>query len=285
MTTRYTDAWMRSQAQWYDDPDRFTVNTRPDEAHGDKSDAPPPLMMDAPVLQAGGDVLTDTIWENYQHLPPATLIDETPIEGQGNPAEVGHGFGGVFLPGASEAVLGAARGRDTGAARRATTTTPTYKFFSDAFFGFFTRGFDRPPITQNSGNPVFIRGINGHPVNNGPQGRPTAWTVNSDDEQISNSARKGDYEGSAVQRDFSPPHRVHGQFKMVEPDIVTIIGDVPPPDKPDTYASPFSTLQRFLPTRRRVRGIRRDPGPWDEDLQAMGPVLTMAQSVDGLVVN
>jgi hypothetical protein len=73
---------------------------------------------------------------------------------------------------------------------------------------------------------------------------------------------------------------------MVEPDIVTIIGDAPPPEKSDVYASPFSSLQKFMPTRRRPRGIRRDPAPWDEDLLAVTPVGVITPlGVDGMVVN
>jgi hypothetical protein len=273
---------LRSQGDWYDDPDRFTTpNANTDPAHGDKSDAPPPLMMDAPVLQDGGEIFTDAQWENYEHLPPATRIDETPVDGQGNPEATGHGYGGIFLPGASENALGAARGRDTGASRRATTTTPTYRMWHELWYGFFTKGFEPPPITTRpGGDPVLRRGINGYPDNDGESGRDGGWSVTP-----GASWRRGDYEGAAVERRFSPPNRTHGQFKMVEPDIVTIIGDVPPPDQHDVYSSPFSTLQTFLPKRRRVRGIRRDPGPWDEDLQAIGPVIGLSQTVDGMVVN
>jgi hypothetical protein len=279
MTTRFTDAWIRSQADWYGDFDRFTVSGPTDAAHGDKSDAPPPLMMDSPRAQSGGEIFTDTVWEDYDNLPPATVIDETPVQGQGVPEHSGHGYGGVTRIGASDAELAAARGRDVGAATRATTTTPTYKFFSDVFFGFFTRGFEPPPMATQPSSPVFVRGINSHASNNGPQGRPTAWSVDGD------GWKRGFYEGSAVDREFSPPRRHHGEFKMVEADIVTIIGDVAPPEKSDVYASPFSTLQTFLPKRRRVRGIRRDPGPWDEDLQAQeAGVITLA-GADGMVVN
>lgn len=281
MTTRYADAWARQSRDWYGEEERFTVSTPTDPAHGDKSDAPPPLLMDAPTLQGEGEVYTDADWEQYEPLPPATLIDETPVQGQGTPEESGHGYGGLTRPGASQGELGAARGRDVGAHKRQTTTTPVYQFWNEVFFGFFTKGYEPPPITQGANNPVFIRGINGHPVNNGPQGRPTAWSVDGD------GWRRGDYEGSNVDRDLSPPNRTHGEVKMVEADIVTIIGDQPPPPgQGDTYASPFSSLQKFMPKRRHVRGMRRDPGPWDEDLVAAPPAGEIAStSADGMVVN
>jgi hypothetical protein len=261
--TRYTGAWARSATQWYEDPDRFTVSGPTDPAHGDKANAPPPLMMDAPTLHDTGDIYTDAIWENYHNLPPSDPIDRTPAEGQGPPGESGHGYGGVFRITATDAELANARGRDLGASRRATQTTPVYKKHDETFFGTHTIGFDPPPITHISNNPGLIRGINGYPANDGSGGRPGSWRVNAP------SWRRGDYYQENVQRDFSPPDRRHGQFKMVEVDSVTIIGDQPPPDQWDPYAPPVSSLQRFLPWRRRVRGIRRDPGPWDEDMQAL----------------
>jgi len=278
MTTRYTDAWARTATEWYGDYDRFTVSGPTDPAHGDKSEAPPPLMMDAPILQSGGEIITDVVWEQFEHLPPSIVIDETPVQGQGTPEASGHGVGGLTTPGADIIDLAARRGDGYGADKRATRTTPVYRFFNETFFGYFTRGFEPPPITHGAVSPVYIRGINGFPANDGDGGRPTSWTVEAE------SWHRGEYESSNVQRDFTPPNRVHGQVKMVEPDIVTIIGDVQPPEQSDVYATPFSTLQRFLPTRRRVRGIRRDPGPWDEDLMAMesGGVIYPG-SADGMV--
>jgi hypothetical protein len=248
-------------------------------------------MMDASTAQDGGEIYTDAKWENWEQLPPSMVIDETPVGGQGVPAESGHGFGGDFTPGQDIGVLAAHRGVDLGAARRATQTTPTYKFFDDTFFGYFTRGFGRPPLANMPVSPVYVRGISGHALNNGPQHRPTAWTVNPDDEAINNGARRGDYEGSNVQRDFRPPRQIPSDMpgargnniKYVEADIVTIIGDAPPPHQSDVYASPFSSLQKFMPKRRKVRGIRRDPGPWDEDLQSLDLGVSQPSGIDGLV--
>jgi hypothetical protein len=282
--TRFTNAWARQQTDWYGDPDRFTVSSETDPAHGDKGEAPPPLMMDAATAQPGGEIATDVKWENYDHLEPSLTIDEEPVGGQGSPEATGHGYGGITQPGADIGILSAMRGRDRGAAKRKTSSEVTYKLFSDLFFGFFSKGWEPPPITHNPGNPVFIRGINSHAVNNGPQARPDAWSV-TDEAGNTGGWKRGDYEGSAVQRDFSPPYRRVGQVKMVEADIVTIIGDAPPPNQSDTYASPFSSLQKFMPTFRRVRGIRREPGPWDEDLQATDVGVAQPTGADGLVVN
>jgi hypothetical protein len=292
--TRFSDAWKRSQSDWYGEDERFSVSGPTDPAHGDKSDAPPPLMMDAPTSQGGGEIYTDSLWENTDWLETALTIDEERADGQGNPQDVGHGFGGVTQPGADIGRLAAMRGQDRGAARRKTTSTTTYKFWNDLYFDFFTRGWGRPPLANMPVSPVYVRGISGHALNNGPQGRPTAWSVNPDDEQINNAARKGDYLGNNVQRDAFKPNRqipidypaAKGEtVKYVEADIVTIIGDAPPPHQSDVYASPFSSLQRFLPTRRRVRGIRREPGPWDESLQATSAAISYPSGADGMVVN
>lgn len=284
--TRYADAWARQASDWYGEKERFTVSGPTDPEHGNRADAPPPLMMDAATAQTGGEIVTDVKWENYEHLDPAITIDETPVQGQGVPEESGHGYGGIFEPGADIAHLAAMRGRDLGAAKRATSTTPTYKFFDDLFYGYFTHGWEPPPITHRGSDPVFIRGINSHPVNNGPSARVGTWTVEGD------GWKRGEYEASNVQRGaFKPTRQIPvdlpggkpHQVKMVEADIVTIIGDAPPPVESDTYASPFSSLQKFMPTRRRVRGLRREPGPWDEDLQAVDVGVAQPTGADGLV--
>lgn len=280
MPARYSGAWLRSaQSDYYEDVERFTVNTAPDEGHGDKSDAPPPLMMDAPVLQGGGEITTDANWEELNASPPGIAIDNTPVKGHGTPEDSGHGYGGSTRPGASITELAGRRGDDKGAATRGTSSSTKYRFFNENFFGYFTRGFEPPPMAMQSSSPVFVRGLNGHPVNNGPEDRPTAWNVDGD------GWKRGDYESSNVQREFHFPRRRHGEPKIVESDHVTIIGDAPPPDKPDTYASPFSSLQKFLPKRRRVSGTRRDPAPWDEDLLAQPNESYGLVSADGMVVN
>lgn len=294
MNTRFSDAWLRSQSDFYGEQERFTVSGPTDPEHGNKADAPPPLMMDAPTAQSGGEIYTDSVWENWEALEESITIDETPVQGQGNPEQSGHGFGGDFMPGQDIAVLAGHRGIDRGAHIRATRTTPTYKFWDDKFFGFFTTGGGPVPLARMQTAPQYVRGISGHPLNNGPQSRPTAWTVNPDDEKISVGARRGDYEGSNVERGaFHPvrqiPYDLPGArgshpIKVVEADIVTIIGDAPPPHQSDTYASPFSSLQKFLPKRRKVRGTRRDPGPWDEDLQSQDLGVQQPVGVDGLVV-
>lgn len=250
-------------------------------------------MMDAPTSQGGGEIYTDALWENFDWLEPALTIDEERADGQGNPQDVGHGFGGITQPGADIGKLAFMRGQDRGAATKKTTSSTTYKFFNDLYFGIFGRGFEPPPISHNPGNPVFTRGINSFAHNNGPQGRPTAWTV-GDEAGNEGGWKRGFYEQSNVQRDAFQPNRqipidypaARGEtIKYVEADIVTIIGDAPPPHQSDVYASPFSSLQRFLPTRRRVRGIRREPGPWDEALQATDPATSYPSGNDGMVVN
>lgn len=279
VTRRYEGAWLQNAPAFYGEKERFTVSGPTDPAHGDRSDAKAPLMIDAPLAPDRGEIYSDALIPGLDNVPNPVRIDETPVEGHGTPAESGHGYGGIFVPGAAPPVTGIMRGKDDGAAKRATSQNPMYRFFNENFFGFFTRGSEPPPIADYVGNPVFVRGINSMDVNNGP-GRPWSWSTDG-----TGTWRRGDYEGSNVQRDFTPPNRRHGELKMVEPDIVTIVGDATPPTQSDTYASPFSSLQKFLPTRRRVRGIRRDPGPWDEELQAITyPDRPTYGYADGLVV-
>lgn len=283
MTTRYDDAWLKTSAQWYDDPDVFTVSkTGTDPEHGNTAMAPRPLMQDAPTLPEGGEIYSDIVIEWREQLPPAMPIDHTPVQGQGNPGEVGHGYGGITTPGEDIGSLAAMRGEDLGAAKRGTSSTTMFRFVTDTFFGFFSKGFEPPPISHGAtGSPVFTRGINSFGHNNG-QGRPWSWGTSDETTGGPGAWRRGDYEGSNVQRRFRAPHRTHDQVKMVEPDIVTIIGDAPPPDQWDPYAPQVSLLQKFLPKRRRVRGIRREAGPFDEDFQSLETV-TYSPSVDGLV--
>jgi len=237
-------------------------------------------MMDAPISQGGGEIYSDAFFENRGHLPNPTLIDQTPVS-IGTPEQSGHGYGGRFNPGATTAELNFVRGRDDGAAKRQVSDPVKYKNVDDDFYGLaIDASRDTPIARMPAGNPVFIRGINGHPVNDGDSGRPWAWRVNSP------SWHLGVYEESKVQRDrFRAPSMRRNIPKVVEADVTTIIGDAPPPSKSDTYASPFSALQKFMPKRRRVGGIRREPGPWDEDLQAMEPTVGSAGFIgDGLVV-
>jgi hypothetical protein len=282
MVARFQDAWARQQAAIVGtDPDRFTVATPTDPRHGDKSEAPAPLMMDAPISQGGGELYSDALFENRGHLPQPSLIDRTPVEGQGTPEETGHGYGGCYTPGENIAKLAFYRGRDDGAADKQTRTDTKYRKSDDNFYGLSIDAFRDTPIARMGvGNPALgtTRGINGFSVNDGDSGRPWAWRVNMP------SWHLGVYEESKIDRRFEPPSMRRDQMKMIEADIVTIIGDAPPPAKSDTYASPFSALQKFMPKRRKVRGIRRDPGPFDEDQLAMPTPEYVGMGVDGLVV-
>lgn len=277
MTTRYANAWAAQATQWYGEQERFTVsNTATDPAHGDKSEAPAPLMMDAPVLPAGGEIYSDVHWEE---TPNPVQIDRTPVRGHGTPQDSGHGFGGNFRIGASDAQLAAHRGVDLGADKRETSSPPVYWFHDDHPYTTHTVGFEPPPIAQMHNNPALIRGINGYAANDGPAGRLASWSVEGE------SWRRGDYYQENIARGaFHPPLRHHREIKMVEPDYPTIIADAPPPDKPDTYASPFSSLQTFMPRFRRPFGTRREPGPWDEQLNAQEVTEGATNYADGLQV-
>lgn len=287
--TKFTDAWKNNQ-QFYPEGERFTVQTAPDPGHGSKAEESNAVVMqDAPVLQGGGELFGDYLFENAMHLPPATEIDTTPVEGAGTPEDRGHGYGGIFAPLSTalnygRGYLGAVRGRDLGAPDVATKEPGRpYRFASDLFFGFLLHGFDAPPITEGPGDKVLRRGLNAYPENDGDGGRVRAigsgsWRVNSP------SWRSGWYLGSNIQRDFLPPNRTHDKARMVRPNIVTIVTSAPPPTVSDKYASPFNSLAKFRPMARKARGLRRVPGPWDEQAIADAAPSYEVAPADGMVV-
>lgn len=286
---KFSDAWKNNQ-QFYPEGERFTVQTPPDPGHGNRDELPNAIVMiDAPVLQSGGELYGDYQFENAMHLPPATEIDKTPVEGHGTAQDRGHGYGGIFALlsvalNYGRGYLGAVRGRDLGAPAKATHEYGRpYKFASDYFFGFLLHGFDAPPITEGPGDKVLRRGLNAYPENDGDGGRTRAigsgsWRVNSP------SWREGWYLGSNVNRDFSPPNRTHDKARMVRPNIVTIVTSAPPPTVSDKYASPFFSLAKFRPKVRKPRGLRRVPGPWDEQVVADSTPSYEIAPADGMVV-
>lgn len=301
---RYTDAWLRQQ--WEPDPDRFTVETPPDPGHGDVTEPSQAVVMqDAPVLQGGGEITTDAVFEEFSHIAPSMLIDRTPV-GHGVPRS-GHGTppGGTTRPlsaeeGYGRGVMGAQRGDDQGAATRETVQVGRpWRFYDDAYGAYQTEGAPTVPRNAQTGAPLLVRGLNAYAANDGDGGRRRtivstgegatntveagSWRVNSP------SWKPGVYLGSNVQRNaFHPPRRTHREFRYGLPNVVTIVGDAPPPDKPDKYASPFSSLQRFgLNTARtRVPASRRVPGPWDEAIVVANTdkAVPESQSADGWVV-
>lgn len=299
-STRYEGAWRSKQVSPYPDEDRFTVQTPPDPGHGDRSELPNAVVMqDAPAGPGvGGEISTDAYWENFKHLPKSDPIDDTPINGTGTGSYRGHGYGGLYTPlsqdepsspdpnrtpGYGRGLLGLMRARSLGAARRATRQNPKYQFWNEKWFTAITEGLRELPIQLGPADTVLRRGINGYPENDGDGGRNRgngshSWKVEDP------SWKLGTYMGTNIQRDLTPPNRTHGEVKMVHPHIVTIIGDAPPPDTSDKYSNPFSSLQKFLPKRRRVSGLRRVPGQWDEDIVANAATPTDLPGADGMLV-
>lgn len=287
--TKYTNAW-RQQQQFYPEGERFTVQTPPDPGHGDMSELPNAVVMqDAPTMPDGGEIYSDSIFENYKHLPTSTLVDRTPVEGHGTGNERGRGYGGSTLPTGSDVhygrgLLGRRRGEDLGADKKGNSEFGRpYRFITDKFFGLLTDGFNPPPITQGVGDRILRRGLNAYPENDGDGGRtrgigPGSWTVNDP------SWRRGWYLNSNVNRDFTPPNRTHTVARMVRPDIVTIVTSAPPPARSDKYASPFNSLAKFMPKRRHIRGARVVPGPWDDQEVANAQPTFEITPIDGMVV-
>ena len=306
-TPRYTGLWLASQAQSYEDPDRFTVETPPDPAHAgaDTESTEPVVMQSAPVLQGGGEIVTDATVEERVGRPPADPIDHTPASQRGtglDQSEAGsvraHPPGGssrLFLA-SSDGVAAQDRGADLGAVRRPMGQLGRpYRFPSEQYFGLAIEGSGAPPITAGEGDDILRRGLNAYPENQGAGQRVRAALPGR---TPAAQAGRGAWRGAGflrgryqplvtnVQRHFKVPNRTHRRFRVVEPDVVTYVGDSPPPDKPDKYASPFSKLQQFglQVARTRQPGMRRAPGPWDEAVVAQAPTVSGGVSVDGLVV-
>lgn len=278
--TKYTEAWARQQYQ--PEKERFTVEQPPGwvkrkAEHGDMSEFPEAVIQqEAPTLQGGGEIYTDARSELFGQSAPSTLIDKTLVRGYGTdhqtPAVKGHGVGAYTqafskdeprsrdfarTPGYGRGFLAIGRGDDLGAPKDQTSQPPKYLFFHEQWFGLFHQGMEPPPVTRTGSDPVLQRGLNAYPVNDGP-GRAMSWTVNVP------SWKRGVYFQSNVQRDFNPPHRTHTNFRMVKPDVVTIIGDAPPPKQATKYDNAWSSLEKFMPKARHIRGIRRQPTPFDE---------------------
>lgn len=301
---RYTDAWLK--LQFDPDPDRFTVETPPDPGHGDVTEPSQAVVMqDAPILQGGGEIVTDALFEELTHLSPSVPVDSTPV-GHGVP-RTGHGSppGGTTRPlsaeeGYGRQVMGGLRGTDHGAAIAGMIDPGRpYRFYDDDMFGYTSEGADDTPLSGMPGSPILVRGLNAYDANDGTGGRTRQLTVRAHgatkDIPVSSwrvnapSWKRGLYLGSNVQRGaFHPPRRTHREHHYGLPNVVTIVGDAPPPDKPDKYASPFSSLQRFgLNTARtRVPASRRIPGPWDEAIVVANTdkAVPDSQSADGWVV-
>lgn len=292
---RYTGLWLAQQSQSYEDPDRFTVEPPPDPGHGATADAPDPavVMQSAPTLQGGGEIVTDVVVEERDGRAPADRIDWTPTlqpEASNTPP------GGLFRLSDTPPLMALVRGLNLGAVRREVGQLGRpVQFPNEQYFGLSIKSSGPPPMTREGSDEVLQRGINAYPVNSGPGGRVRPSTAGA---TPAGRAGRGSWRGSGfklgcydplvtnVQRDFNPPRRTHRRFRIVEPDIITRVGDAPPPDKPDKYASPFSKLQQFglQVTRTRRPGMRRAPGPWDEAVVASAPTVSGGVSVDGLVV-
>lgn len=271
---KFEDAWKRQQ--FAPDMDRFTVHTPPDSGHGDKSELPNAVVMiDAPQAQPGGEICTDVYFETYRHLPPSQRIDNTPVAGQvghnsdqDTAADHGHGIGGSTMidpPGAvgrlrGIALRGRQRGRSDGAEIKGTTTNRSFWKYDETPFGYSIQGYRSTPMaSQPGGDAVLRRGLNAYPENDGDGGRPGGWSVNTP------SWKLGVYQGDNVQRDFQPPNRTHEDVRYNELRVATTIPGAPPPTVSTKYNSPFNSTAKFTTRGQRIiRGIRREPGNWDD---------------------
>lgn len=245
---RYSRAW--ANMQFAQDP-QHGVLPEPDPEHRKKGAGDPNPAWNAPVYQDSGQIGTDVLPGGVNHeghdVPPTVpLIDRTPTT---------HVDGGEFSAFNTQYELQEAHNKDRGAALKERYQANAYEFFNERYYDAWLDGSPAPAITEGV-KAAYVRGINSAEVNNGPSGRTRAW---------SGRWRAGRYQYHNVNRNFSPPRRQH-DYRFVQPNVVTHIGDAPPPDKPDTYSSPFSSLQRFIKDIKTKPMARRVPPPFDEDL-------------------
>jgi hypothetical protein len=233
--------------------DRFTVETGPDPEHQRPGAADPNPSWNAPVYGDVGQFATDVVpggVHSEAHQVPAQVqvLDET---------TPGHQAGYVGDAYSHPATLQAAHRVDEGAHVRNRYHPDAFEFAHEHYYDATVEGSPAPAIVDRAQGP-YGRGLSSAPMNNAgnERDRPgrsgVVW-------------RPGVYRWHNVNRDFTPPRRAH-DFRWLRPDVVTYIGDAPPPAKPDQYSSPFSSLQRF---RRDIKSrpmLRRVPAPFDEDL-------------------
>lgn len=243
---RYTGAWARSQ-QAERDPQHGVLPTT-DPRHATPGDQDPNPNWKAPVYPDPGDnnqVLGADDWKMAPHPGP---IDRTPQS---------HTDGGVYSTFNTPQELQATHDDERGAGRRSRFDIPLYEFEHEHYYSARFDGSPPPAMASRAGLP-HVRGIGANPLNNGPSGRNRPGRDNV-------TPRPGVYQWSNVNRDFAPPRRTK-DYRFVRPNVVTEIGDAPPPDKPDTYSSPFSALQRMILDIKDKPMSRRVPAPFDEDL-------------------
>jgi hypothetical protein len=272
---RYTGAWLRSQ-DFERDP-QFRVEPTPDPQHmvpgaGD----PPNPSWKAPTYQESSADMTspEVVGLEAFDIPAAVpVIDQTPIV---------HTDGGPFSAFNTPWELQRAHQVDKGADLKESYYPAHYMFFNEHYYTATSQGAPPPAITQGAGDKVLRRGLNAYTENLGESGRDRAGR--SDAELRASYPydgfrfRPGEYFQTNVNRNFSPPRRAH-DYRWVRPNVVTHIGDAPPPIRPDQYSSPFSSLQRFKKDLKSKPMIRRVPAPFDEDLVHDGSDAPMQATV------
>jgi hypothetical protein len=248
---RYEGAWARQQ--FTEDADRFTVETGPDPEHRRPGAGDPNPSWNAPVYADVGQFATDVIpggvhTEALDPPPPVRVLDDT---------TPGHQAGYVGDAYSQPGTLQAAHALDEGAHVRNRYHPDGFQFDHEHYYDLWLDGSHAPAIVDRAQGP-YGRGLTSAPMNNvgNERARPGRSGV---------IWRAGRYQWHNINRRFTPPRRAH-DFRWLRPDVVTHIGDAPPPAKPDQYSSPFSSLQRFRTDLKSRPMLRRVPAPFDEDL-------------------
>lgn len=234
-----TGTWAAQAMVPYADPQHGTL-PEPDPEHNRRENAVQNPAWSAPSYAVGnGAVSADPQapsvigLEAFSVPMPVQVLDKTPP---------GHG-------------VSESHSADHGATLASDYAPEAYQFFNEHYYSYDLEANGPMPIVTKAGNALpWLRGLNSSPVNN-----PAV------DSYAGRGWRQGRYIGSNVNRDFTPQRRQH-DYRFVRPDVVTIIGDAPPPVKPTRYGPMHSSLQRFRKDIKSRPMQRRQPPPFDEDM-------------------
>jgi len=262
---RYEGAWARLQL-FEEEPDTGVLQY-PDAEHRTPGGGPVNPSTKAPTYADVGQFGTDIVPGGVDHEgidPPAVV----PIMDRTTP---GHAAGYVGNANTDPLILQEAHDYDEGAALRDSFDHRVWENVPEHYYDLTLDGSPPPAITARI-TPPYGRGVNSAPANNAgnERNRPGRTGV---------VPRPGVYHWHGVNREFSPPRVAH-DFRWVRPDVVTHIGDAPPPTNPDRYSSPFSSLERFRTDLKSRPMLRRVPAPFDEDLIYDGSEAPAQAAVD-----
>jgi len=239
-----TGAWLR-QTTWARQPQFAEPHTLDPGHRVPGIEDPNPVWQGEPYQEvAPADDMVGLEWvTNVAGL----VLDQTPP---------GHLEGGPHDHDPSQAELYRAHSRDFGADDASTRHEPKFAFSTDRRDATETiLGEEYAPGVTDV---ALRRGLTADPINNPPLAS-----------YLGRSYRPGYYRYTWYEHDFSPPDRRH-DYRMVRPNLASVVADAPPPAEPGPYNSPFSSLARAIRNVGRKPMLRRVPETISEPVMTDG---------------